>query len=101
MRYLKYIIFIMTAMMLSSSSCASKKDIGNCEIRKVLKATSESNDLYYMQVKFSRCTSKELRENLIKEELRNRFPIIGNRTIYMEEYLGKMYNEYKYEINVK
>jgi predicted membrane chloride channel (bestrophin family) len=73
----------------------------NCEIKKVLKATAENNDLYYMQVKFSHCTSKELRENLIKEELRNRFPIIGNRTIYVKEYLGKMYNEYKYEIKAE
>jgi hypothetical protein len=54
-----------------------------------------------MHIKFSRCASKELRENLVKEELRNRFPLIGNRTIYVEEYLGKMYNEYKYEINVE
>ena len=101
MRYLKYIIFIMTMIMLSSSSCASKKDIENCAIKKVLKAIAENNDLYYMQVKFSHCASKELRENLIKEELRNRFPIVGNRTIYVEEYLEKMYNEYKYEITVE
>ena len=101
MRYLKYIVFIMTAIILSSSSCASKKGIENCEIKEVLRVVAESDDLYYMQVKFNHCTSKELRESLIKEELRNRFPIIGNRTIYVEEYLGKMYNEYKYEIKVE
>ena len=91
----------MTAMMLSSSSCASTKDIENCSIKKVLKVIAENNDLYYMHVKFSHCASKELRESLIKEELRNRFPIIGNRTVYVEEYLGKMYNEYKYEIKIE
>jgi hypothetical protein len=97
---LKYILFIMTAMMLFPSSCASRKSIENCEVKEILKVTVESDDLYYMHIKFSRCVSKELRENLIKEELRNRFPLIGNRMIYVKEYLGKMYNEYKYEIKV-
>jgi hypothetical protein len=86
---------------LSSSSCTSKKGVENCKIKEVLKVTSEKNDSYYMQVKFSNCASKELREILVKEELRNRFPLIGNKTIYMEEHLGKIYNEYKYEIKVK
>jgi hypothetical protein len=72
----------------------------NCEIMKVLKVI-ETNESYYMQVRFNHCTSKEARENLIKEELINRFPLIRNKTIQIEEYLGKMYNEYKYEIEVK
>ncbi|MDR2410569.1 MAG: hypothetical protein LBE13_21000 [Bacteroidales bacterium] len=101
MEYVKYIIFIMTAMMLSSSSCASTKDIENCAIKKVLKVIAENNDLYYMHVKFSHCASKELRETLLKEEIRSRFPLLHDKTIYVEEYLGKMYNEYKYEIKVK
>jgi hypothetical protein len=71
-----------------------------CEIKEVLKVV-ENNDLYYMQVKFNHCASKESRESLIKEELRNRFPLIRNKTIQVEEYLGKMYNEYKYEIKVE
>jgi len=53
-----------------------------------------------MWVKFSHCASKELREALIKEEIRSRFPLLHNKTIYVGEYLGKMYNEYKYEIKV-
>jgi hypothetical protein len=81
--------------------CISNKNMGNCEIVKVIKVTAENDDSYYIQVKFNRCTSKEQRENLIKEELRNRFPLIGDRIIHLVEYLGKMYNEYKYEIKVE
>jgi hypothetical protein len=92
----------MTAMILSSSSCISKKNGKNCEIKEILKVTAENNGLnYYMHIKFSHCTSKELRETLVKNELMNRFPLTRNRTIYVEEYLGKMYNEYKYEIKVE
>lgn len=87
--------------MLSSSSCASKKNIEDCKIDKVLKVLAESNDLYHLQVKFSHCASKELREILVKNELMNRFPLTKNRTIYVEEYLGKMYNEYRYKIKVE
>ena len=78
-----------------------QKGIENCDIKEILKVTAENNDSYYMQVKFSHCASKRLREDLIKEELRSRFPLIGNRTVYVSEYLGKMYNEYKYEIKVE
>jgi hypothetical protein len=91
----------MTAMILSSLSCASKKNIENCEIKEVLKATAENNDLYYMHIKFSHCASKKLRETIVKNELMSRFPLTRNRTIYVKEYLGKMYNEYKYEIKVE
>ena len=71
MKYLKYILFIMNAMMLSSSSCASKKNIENCEIKKVLDVVVKNDNLYSMQVKFSHCASKELREALVKNELMN------------------------------
>ena len=101
MKYLKYIIFTVTAMMLFSSSCASKKSIEDCKIDKVLKAIAASDELYHLQVKFSHCASIELRETLIKEEIRSRFPLLHDKTIYVEEYLGKMYNEYKYKIKVK
>jgi hypothetical protein len=72
-----------------------------CEIKKVLRVIGENNDSYYMQVRFSGCTSKESRETLIKDEMRKRFPLIGDRTIHVVEYLGKMYNEYKYEIKIE
>jgi len=91
----------MTAMMLSSSSCASKKNIENCEIKEVLKATAKNDDLYYMHIKFSHCASKKIRETLVRNELMNRFPLTKSKTIYVEEFLGKMYNEYKYEIKVE
>lgn len=91
----------MVAVLLSSSSCASKKNMENCEIKKVIKVTVANNDLYFMHIQFSNCASKEFREALVKNELMNRFPLNKNRTIYVEEYLGKMYNEYKYEIKVE
>ncbi len=88
-------------MMLSSSSCVSKKSIENCKIEKVLDIVNRNDNLYIMQVRFNSCTSNELRRLLIKEELINRFPLIGNRTIYAEEYAGKIYNEYRYEVKVE
>jgi hypothetical protein len=99
MKHLKYILFIMATMSLSAC-CASNKSTENCEITKVLKVI-ENNESYYMQVRFNHCTSKEARESLIKEELINRFPLIRTKTVKVEEYLGKMYNEYKYEIKVE
>ena len=101
MRYLKYTIFIMTAMILFLSSCVSTKSIENCEIEKVITVTAKSDNSYFMQVRFNRCTSKELRENLIKEEIRNRFPLLHDKTIYVKEYYGKLYNEYRYGITVE
>lgn len=91
----------MTGIILSSSSCVSRKTMENYKIKKVLEVTVESDELFYMHIKFSHCTSKEVRENLIKKELRNRFPFIRNKKIYVEEYLGKMYDEYKYEIKIE
>jgi hypothetical protein len=61
----------------------------------------ENNESYYMQVRFNYCAPRETRESLVKEELINRFPLIRNKIIKVEEYLGKMYNEYKYEIKVE
>ena len=54
-----------------------------------------------MQVRFNRCTSKEKREILVKNELMNRYPISQNKIMCIDEYLGKMYNEYRYEIKIK
>lgn len=89
----------MTTMSLSAC-CTSNKSMENCEIMKVLKVV-ENNESYYMHVRFNHCTSKDVRENLIKEELTSRFPLIRNKTIRVEEYFGKKYNEYKYEIEVE
>ncbi len=91
----------MVAMMLSFSSCASKKNIENCEIKEVLEIVDKNDNSYVMQVKFKNCTSKELRETLVKNELMNRFPLTKDRTIYVEEYVGKLYNEYRYGIKVE
>ena len=79
----------------------SNKRVENCQIEKVLDVVVKNDNLYFMQIKFSHCDSKELRETLIMNELINRFPLTRNKTINVEEYLGKMYNEYKYEIKVE
>jgi hypothetical protein len=100
MKYKKEIAIIFITIIILSSCSMPNKGVENCKIEKILKVTSHDN-LYYMQVKFNHCNSKELRETLIKEEIRNQFPLLQNETIYIEEYLGKMYNEYKYEIKVE
>ncbi len=82
-------------------SCITKKNMRNCEIKEILKVTVKSSDLYYMNVRFSHCKFKEYRKILIKNEMTNRFPLVKNKTIYVDEYLGKLYNEYKYEITIK
>ena len=79
----------------------SNKRVENCQIEKVLDVVVKNDNLYFMHIKFSHCDSKELRETIIMNELINRFPLTRNRTIHVEEYLGKMYNEYKYEIKVE
>ena len=102
MKYAKYmILFIMTTMMLSSLSCVSSKECENCKIEKVLDIVVKNDNLYSMQVRFNRCTSKEKREILVKNELMNRYPISQNKIMCIDEYLGKMYNEYRYEIKIK
>ena len=101
MKNLKYITFIMVVMMLSFSSCISKKGIEKCKIEKVLNVVVKNDNSYVMQVKFNNCVSKELRETLVKNELMNRYPLTKDKTISVEEYLGKLYNEYRYEIQVE
>ena len=101
MKNLKYITFIMVVMMLSFSSCISKKGIEKCKIEKVLNVVVNNDNSYVMQVKFNNCVSRELRETLVKNELMNRYPLTKDKTISVEEYLGKLYNEYRYEIQVE
>ena len=86
---------------LISLSCASNKSTGNCEVKKVSSIVVENDNLYYMKVIFNNCDTKELRETLIKKEMKDRFPLTKDRIIHVEEYLGKMYNEYRYKINIE
>ncbi len=101
MKNLKYITFIMVVMMLSFLSCISKKGIEKCKIEKVLNVVVKNDNSYVMQVKFNNCVSRELRETLVKNELMNRYPLTKDKTISVEEYQGKLYNEYRYEIQVE
>lgn len=101
MKHLKYITFIMVAMMLYFSSCTSKKNIKKCTIEKVLDVVEKDDSSYVMQVKFNNCVSKELRETLVKNELMKRYPLTKDRIIHIDENLGKLYNEYRYGIKVE
>jgi hypothetical protein len=87
--------------MILSSSCASfGKGIESYKIEQVLEIITENAGSYYMKIKFNRPPKKKLRESLVKEEFKNRFPQMGNRTVYIKEYLGKLYGEYLYDITV-
>ena len=80
MKYVKYIIvFITTTIMLLSSSCFSTKRCERCKIEKVSTIVVKSDNSYSI----------------------NRYPSIENKTICIDEYLGKRYNEYRYEISIK
>ena len=102
LKYVKdIIIFITTTIMLLSSSCFSTKRCERCKIEKVSTIVVKSDNSYSMQVRFNRCNSKYMRETLVRNELINRYPSIENKTICIDEYLGKRYNEYRYEISIK
>ena len=92
---------IIISLLLSFSSCISVKKCENCIIESVLYLEPKRDNCYSMQVRFNHCLSIEKRKELVKNEIINRYPISQNHTIYINEYLGKKYNEYRYEISVK
>lgn len=99
MRNFKFIIPIVLSILLWS--CFMSKNMKNCEIKEVLKLTIEGDNVYYVQVLFNHCVSVESREYLVREELKKRYSIDSDKKINIKEYLGKMYNEYKYEVKVE
>ena len=82
------------------SSCLSKKVCDNCIIESVLYLEAKRDNCYSMQVRFNQRSSSEKRKELVKSELKNKYPISRNKTICIDEYLGKKYNEYRYEISI-
>ena len=83
------------------SSCVTKKVCENCTIESVLYFEAKRDNFYLMQVRFNHCLSMEKRKELVRDEVIKRHPISQNQTICIDEYLGKKYNEYRYEINIK
>lgn len=83
------------------SSCVSKKVCDNCAIESVLYLETKRTNFYSMQVRFNQCFSIEKRKELVKREIVNNYSISQNQTICIDEYLGKKYNEYRYEISIK
>ena len=92
---------IIISLLLSFSSCISVKKCENCIIESVLYLEPKRDNCYSMQVRFNHCLSIEKRKELVKNEIINRYPISQNHKICINEYLGKKYNEYRYEISVK
>ena len=83
------------------SSCVTKKVYENCTIESVLYFEAKRDNFYLMQVRFKHCLSMEKRKEHVRDEVIKRHPISKNQTICIDEYLGKKYNEYRYEINIK
>ena len=101
MKYLIYGILIIGAIGLLSS-CAPNRNAKTCKINKVLNIIDRRDDSYSVKVKFTGCISnKDLRKILVENEIRKRFSKIEKKTIHIDEYIGKIYNEYLYEIKVE
>lgn len=101
MNYIKHVFFLMIFISLYFSSCASKKVCENCKIESILYFESKCKNFYSMQVRFNQCLSMEKRKELVKSEMLNKYSMTQNQTICIDEYLGKKYNEYRYEISIK
>lgn len=96
---LKCIMFT-AIIVISSSCCTSKKSMEKCKMKEV-EFTVVNENCYYINIIFCHCTSKELRENLVKKVIVNKFPSINNKEIQVQEYLGKLNNQYKYEVKIE
>ena len=96
---LKCIMFT-AIIVISSSCCISKESMEKCKMKEV-EFTVVNENCYYINIIFSHCTSKGLRENLVKKVIVNKFPSINNKEIQVQEYLGKLYNQYKYEVKIE
>ena len=96
---LKCIMFT-AIIVISSSCCTSKKSMEKCKMKEV-EFTVVSKNCYYINIVFSHYTSKQLRENLVKKLIVYKIPSINNKEIQVQEYLGKLYNQYKYEVKIE
>ena len=100
MGHLKCIMFVMVMIVISSSCCISKESMEKCKMNEV-EFTVVSKNCYYINIVFSHYTSKQLRENLVKKLIVYKIPSINNKEIQVQEYLGKLYNQYKYEVKIE
>ena len=95
MGHLKCIMFVMVMIVISSSCCISKESMEKCKMKEVEFTVVSKN------IVFSHYTSKQLRENLVKKLIVYKIPSINNKEIQVQEYLGKLYNQYKYEVKIE
>ena len=89
-------------MSIFSFSCFSNRGREKREVRRIL-SSKENNHIYYIHILFNHCFSQEERKVLALKEIKLIYAssFKNDNVIHIEEYLGKMYNEYKYEIKVK
>ena len=100
MGHLKCNMFVMVMIVISSSCCISKESMEKCKMKEE-EFTVVSKNCYYINIVFSHYTSKQLRENLVKKLIVYKIPSINNKEIQVQEYLGKLYNQYKYEVKIE
>ena len=100
MGHLKCIMFVMVMIVISFSCCISKESMEKCKMKDV-EFTVVSKNCYYINIVFSHYTSKQLRENNVKKLIVYKIPSINNKEIQVQEYLGKLYNQYKYEVKIE
>ena len=92
---------LITLTMVYSASCVSLNNCEKCNIEKVLDFAVINKYSYSMQVRFNHCKLRKDREDLVKKEMIKKYPNVKKEAIYIDEYLGKMYNEYRYKISIK
>lgn len=97
MGYLKCIMLVVAVILISSSCCVFKKSLDECKIKEI-NFTAVNENCYSMNIIFSHSSSKELRMSIAIKKIGNRFPLIRNNEIQVQEYLGELYNQYKYEV---
>ena len=90
---------LITLTMVYSASCVSLNNCEKCNIEKVLDFAVINKYSYSMQVRFNHCKLRKDREDLVKKEMIKKYPNVKKEAIYIDEYLGKMYNEYRYKIS--
>ena len=91
---------IVERLKIKEQKSTSKKKCENCKIKSVLYFEAKNDSSYSMQVRFNKRSSMEKRKELVKTEMIKRHTKSQNQTICIDEYLGKKYNEYRYEIKI-
>lgn len=83
------------------SSCAVVKNLDvNCIAEDLIYLEKESDESYSLKVKYKQSGTYESRCLYIANSLQERFSIEENK-LEIEEFPGKKYNEYLYDVHLK